>query len=181
MHDQNFTPLSSAVGVRRNGDDLYLLDEIVLTSAVSKQSALEFVEKYKDHKNKTVLLYGDPAGRAGEKHGHASDYTDIEGVLKEHGWDYRRRVKLAAPAIKDRHNAVRAKILTAAGETSLFVNPLTAPWCHKGLSTVQVKEGSTFQEDQSNQYQHITTAIGYCVDTEWPVIKRIAEVKPLRV
>lgn len=180
MHDQNFTPLSSAVGVRR-GDSLFLLDEIVLTSAVSKQSALEFVEKYKDHKNKTVLIYGDPAGRQGEKHGHASDYTDIEGVLKEHGWSYRRRVKPSAPAIKDRHNAVRAKILTATGETSLFVNPLTAPWCHKGLSTVQVKEGSTFQEDQSNQYQHITTAIGYCIDTEWPVIKRIAEVKPLRV
>lgn len=180
MHDQNFTPLSSAVGVKR-GESLYLLDEIVLTSAVSKQSAIEFVDRYKDHQNKTVLIYGDPAGRAGEKHGHASDYTDIEGVLKANGWAFRRRVKPAAPAIKDRQNAVRAKILTAAGETSLFVNPVTAPWCHKGLSTVQVKEGSTFQEDQSNQYQHITTAIGYCVDTEWPVIKRIAHVQPLRV
>ncbi len=47
MHDQNFTPLSSAIGVRRNGNDLFLLDEIVLTSAVSKQSALEFVEKFR--------------------------------------------------------------------------------------------------------------------------------------
>jgi hypothetical protein len=181
MHDQNFTPLSSAIGVRRNGNSLFLLDEIVLTSAVSKQSALEFVERFKDHKNKHVLIYGDPAGRQGEKHGHASDYTDIEGVLKAHGWTYERRVKPAAPAIKDRQNAVRAKILTASGDTSLFVNPATAPWCHKGLSTVQVKEGSTFQEDQSNQYQHITTAIGYCVDREWPVIKRIALVEPLRL
>ena len=182
MHDQNFTPLSSAIGVRRNdGKDLFLLDEIVLTSAVSKQSAMEFVEKFKDHKNKHVLIYGDPAGRAGEKHGHASDYTDIEAVLKAHGWAYTRKVRMAAPAIKDRQNAVRAKILTAAGETSLFVNPTTAKWCHKGLSTVQVKEGSTFQEDQSNQYQHITTAIGYCVDVEWPAIRRVAEVTPLRI
>lgn len=182
MHDQNFTPLSSAIGVRRNdGRDLYLLDEIVLTSAVSTQSALEFVEKYKDHKNRTVLLYGDPAGRAGEKHGHESDYTEIEKVLRDHGWSYRRKVRLAAPAIKDRQNAVRAKIMTAAGETSLFVNPVTAKWCHKGLSTVQVKEGSTFQEDQTNQYQHITTAIGYCVDVEWPAIRRVAEVTPLRM
>ncbi|WP_420013933.1 terminase large subunit domain-containing protein [Tateyamaria sp.] len=39
MHDQNYTPLSSAIGVKR-GDALYLLDEIVLTSAVSRQSAL---------------------------------------------------------------------------------------------------------------------------------------------
>lgn len=175
MHDQNFTPLSSAVGVRRNkGADLYLLDEIVLTSAISRQAALEFVEKYKDHKNKHVLIYGDPAGKAGEKHGHASDYTDIEGVLKAHGWRYTRKVKPAHPAIKDRQNAVRAKILTASGETSLFVNPVTAPWCHKGLSTVQLQEGSTFQEDQKNQYQHITTAIGYCVDVEWPAKGRFS-------
>ena len=169
MHDQNFTPLSSAIGVRRNENkDLYLLDEIVLTSAVSRQAAIEFVEKYKDHANKHVLIYGDPAGKAGEKHGHASDYTDIEGVLKENGWRYTRKVKPAHPAIKDRQNAVRTKILTASGDTSLYVNPNTAPWCHKGLATVQLKDGSTFQEDQTNQYQHITTAIGYCVDVEWP-------------
>lgn len=179
-HDQNFTPLSSAIAVRRN-EDLYLLDEIVLTSAVSKQSALEFVERYKDHENKTLLLYGDPAGRAGEKHGHASDYTDIEGLLKANGWQVTRKVKPAAPAIKDRQNAVRAKIRTADGRRSLFVNPVKAPWCDKGLSTVQLKEGSTFQEDQSNKYQHITTAIGYLVDVEWPIVKRTATLQPFRM
>ena len=181
-HDQNFTPLSSAIAVRRNdGKDLYLLDEIVLTSAVSKQSALEFVERYKDHGNKTVLLYGDPAGRAGEKHGHASDYTDIEGVLRAAGWQVKRKVKPAAPAIKDRQNAVRAKIRTADGHRSLFVNPVTAKWCDKGLATVQLQNGSTFQEDQRNCYQHVTTAIGYLIDVEWPVIKRTATITPLRM
>ena len=180
MHDQNYTPLSSAVGVRRD-ESLYLLDEIVLTSAVSKQSAMEFVDKFKDHKNRHVLVYGDPAGQAGEKHGHASDYTDIEAVLRANQWTFTRKVKPAHPAIKDRQNAVRAKICTADGHRSLFVNPNKAPWCDKGLSTVQLQEGSTFQEDQKNQYQHITTAIGYCVDREWPVIKRTASVAPLRM
>ncbi|NVZ22181.1 hypothetical protein HX794_21295 [Pseudomonas costantinii] len=178
MHDQNFTPLSSAIGVRRNeGKDLYLLDEIVLISAVSKQSAAEFVDKFKDHKNKHVLIYGDPAGKAGEKHGHVSDYTDIEGVLKANGWMYTRKVKPAHPSIKDRQNAVRAKILTASGESSLFINPVAAPWCHKGLSTVQLQAGSTFQEDQKNDYQHITTAIGYCIDVEWPCTKSVTSIK----
>lgn len=181
MHDQNYTPLSSAVGVRR-GDDLYLLDEIVLTSAVSRQSAMEFVEKFADHENKHVLIYGDPAGQAGEKHGHASDYTDIEKVLRANGWTYTRKVKAAHPAIKDRQNAVRAKICTADGHHSLFVNPATAPWCDKGLSTVQLQEGSTFQEDQKNKYQHITTAIGYCIDREWPIIKAVKpKTKTLRI
>jgi hypothetical protein len=180
MHDQNFTPLSSAVGVRRN-NCLYLLDEIVLTSAVSIQSAMEFVEKFKDHKNKDVLIYGDPAGQAGEKHAHASDYTDIEGVLKANKWKFTRKVKAAHPAIKDRQNAVRAKICTADGNRSLFVNPVTAKWCDKGLATVQLQDGSAFQEDQKNKYQHITTAIGYCVDVEWPAIKHNTVVQGLRI
>ena len=179
MHDQNYTPLSSSVGVVRN-DDLYLLDEIVLTSAISRQSADEFVEKFRDHKNKHVLIYGDPAGRAGEKHGHASDYTDIEGVLRVNGWKFTRKVKKKAPAIKDRQNALRARIQNANGERHLFVNPNTAPWSHKGLATVQLQEGSTFQEDQKNDYQHITTAIGYMVDVEWP-LERAALTTKLRM
>ena len=166
-HDFNFTPMSSGVGVRR-GNDFYVLDEIVLTSAVARQSALEFVERFKDHQNRNVIIYGDPAGRAGEKHGHASDYTEMEGVLKANNWNVTRKVKLAAPAIRDRQNAVRAKICNAAGERSLFVNPKKAVYVHKGLSTVQIKKGSTFLEEDS-EFQHITTAIGYCVDYEWPI------------
>lgn len=178
-HDFNYTPMSSGVGVRRK-NDLYLLEEIILTSAVAKQSAMEFVERYKDHKNRHVLIYGDPAGKAGEKHGHASDYTDIEGVLRAAGWGYTRRVKLAAPAIKDRQNAVRAKIMNAAGEVTLFVNPKQAPYTHKGLATVQTKKGSSFQEDDKNQYQHITTAVGYMVDFDYPVVRESSHVAPLR-
>jgi hypothetical protein len=167
MHDQNFTPLSSAIGVIRE-DKLYLLDEIVLESAISRQSAEEFVERYKDHQNKQVYVYGDPAGRAGEKHGHASDYTEIEDVLRQNGWKFVRKVKPKHPAIKDRQNAVRARICNAKNEINLFVNTQKAPYCHKGLATVQVKAGSSFLE-QDSKYQHITTAIGYMVDYLWPV------------
>jgi len=169
-HDQNFTPLSSCISVIR-GERLLLLDEIVLSSAVSRQSAIEFVEKYERHKNRHLYLYGDPAGKAGEKHGHASDYTEIEGVLRAAGWKVTRRVATAAPAIKDRQNAVRARILNASGEVRLQVNPERAPWCHRGLSTVQLQQGSTFQEDQTNDYQHITTAIGYQIAKLWPVAR----------
>lgn len=167
FHDFNFTPMSSGIGVIRNGL-IYALDEIILESAIASQSALEFVERYKDHQNKTVYIYGDPAGRAGEKHGHASDYTDMEEVLKSNGWKFERRVKKKAPAIKDRQNAVRAKICNAKNERFLFVNPLKCKYIDKGLSTVTLKDGSTFQEVDS-PYQHVTTAIGYFIDYEFPI------------
>lgn len=175
MHDQNYTPLSSAIAVKR-GKDYFLLDEIILESAVSEQSALEFVEKYKGHKNKKLMLYGDPAGRAGEKHGQQSAYTQIEDVLKAHGWKWERRIKKKHPAIKDRQNAVRALIRSASGVIRLYVNNVTAPWCHKALSTVQLKQGSTFIEDESNKYQHISTAIGYFIDYEEPVRKPVIDI-----
>lgn len=180
MHDFNFTPLSSAIGTRR-GNSLFLMDEIILTSAVAKQTAIEFVDRYKAHANRTLLLYGDPAGRAGEKHGHVSDYTAIESTLREHGWSVVRKVKAAAPAIRDRQNAVRAKVCTASAERSLFVNADKCKYVHKGLSTVQVKAGSTFLEDDRNDTQHITTAVGYCVDYEWPVLVDTSREKKLVV
>lgn len=174
-HDQNFTPLSSAICVRRD-DNIYVTDEIVLESAVSKQSAVEFVERYRNHENKSVIIYGDPAGRAGEKHGHGSDYVDLERVLGQAGWDFERRVARAHPPIKDRQNAVRARICNADGDRRLFVNPSKAVYCDKGLFTVTVKEGSAFQEDQRNKYQHITTAIGYMTHYEFPIEESIGQI-----
>ena len=169
FHDFNYTPLSSGIAVRR-GNSLFLLDEIILTSAVARQSALEFVEKFKTHQNKNVLIYGDPAGRAGEKHGHQSDYTEIESVLRAHGWKFERRVKMSTRSIKDGQNAVRAKILNAKGESSLFVNPQRAKWIHDGFTRCRLKDGSTFLEDDSDDHQHIMSAVRYMVDYEFPVL-----------
>lgn len=177
FHDFNYTPLSSGVGVIR-GKDVYCLDEIVLTSAVARQSALEFVDKFKGHQNRHVMIYGDPSGRAGEKHGHASDYTEIEAVLRDHKFSFSRCVKPSTQSIKDGQNAVRAKIMNAAGEVSLFVNPQTAPYTHKSLATGQLKKGSTFHEEDSD-YQHIGTAVRYFIDYEFPVSSR--SIRPIKL
>jgi hypothetical protein len=175
FHDFNYTPMSSGIGVRR-GDNIYLLDDIILESAVSSQSALEFVERYKNHNNKSVLIYGDPAGRSGEKHGHSSDYTEMERILREHGWHYERRVKTSTRSIKDGQNAVRAKIRNAMGEISLYVNPNIAKFTHKALSVIQLKEGSTFLEADS-EYQHIGTAIRYMIDYEFPIAQPMQKLQ----
>jgi hypothetical protein len=177
-HDFNFTPLSSGIGVRR-GDDIYLLEEIILQSAVAQQSATEFVERYKAHNNKHVIIYGDPAGKVGEKHGHQSDYTAIEGVLRENGWKYTRCVRPSTRSIKDGQNAVRAKIANAEGKVSLYCNQHTAPYTHKSLLTGQLKSGSTFLEEDA-EYQHIGTAVRYMIDYIWPVIDYMPKTQQVK-
>lgn len=180
-HDFNFTPMSSGIAVRRHNsvtkqDCILILDEIILTSAIARQSAIEFCERYKAHKNRHIFIFGDPAGRAGEKHGHASDYTDIEDVLRSNGWTFERKVKAAAPAIRDRQNAVRAKVKNAKGDVSLYVNANKCPYTHKGLATVSTKQGSSFIEEVSD-YQHITTAVGYMIDYVWPVAGHLRKIE----
>lgn len=170
-HDFNFTPLSSGIGVIRN-DNVYLLEEIVLTSAVSLQSAMEFVDRYKNHANKNVVIYGDPSGKAGEIHGHESDYTTMESYLRKNDWTVTRKVKPSTRSIKDGQNAVRAKLKNAMGDISLFVNKDNAPYTHKSLATGQLKEGSTFLEADSD-YQHIGTAIRYFIDYEYPIVRNV--------
>ena len=166
MHDFNYSPMSSAIGVIRN-DIAYILDEIVLEGAISLDSAREFIERYRNHKKKHVIIYGDSSGKAGEKHGQLSNYTTMEEALRKSGWTFQRCVPSQNPAIKDRHNSVRAKLKSYTGKVELFVNARMAKTMHEGLSSVQYKKGSTSQEVET-RVQHITTAIGYFIDFKWP-------------
>ena len=173
-HDFNYLPMSSAVVVKRN-ESYHVIDEVILDSASSRQSALEFVEKFKDAEFKQVLVFGDPAGKAGEIHNQKSNFTEIESVLSQHGWSFKRKVASAAPRILARQNMVRGFIKSAIGERRLFVNRTKAPVTWKGFSTVSLKRGSSFIEEQTYN-QHVTTAVGYMLhylhNTE-------SEIKPI--
>lgn len=167
-HDFNYVPLSSAI-IQIEDDTAYCVDEIILDGAVAKNSALEFIEKFKGNERCPVYLYGDASGIKGEKHGIESEYQEIDKILKQAGFTVHKRYPRKNPAIKDGQNSLRAKILNAQGERSFFVNPTTAPYCDKGLLTVQLKKGSAFQEEES-KYQHITTALRYFTNVLWSVI-----------
>lgn len=167
--DFNFTPMSHGIAVIRN-NIVYVLDEVILESAKGYMNVMEFCEKYKNHKNKKICLYGDASGKNGEKHGLDSEYTLMIDEFKKNGWEVLKKVKKANPAIKDRQNALNSRIKNAAGEIRLYVNPVMAKWMDKGLLTTVFKKGSTFQEEQKdNETQHITTGLGYMIDYLYPI------------
>jgi hypothetical protein len=170
-HDFNFLPMSSAI-IQRDGDRCFVVDEIVLDHADARDAALEFVDRYKDHKDCPVVLYGDPSGRIGEKHGKVSNYVEIENVLREHGFKVTRKVQLSTKSIRDGQNSLKGKVRNAKGERSFFVNKEKAKVCHKALTTVKTIEGSTFIEDERNNAQHMGTALRYFAHTEFPAVGR---------
>lgn len=174
-HDFNYTPMSSAI-IQEYGNQSFVVDEIILESAVAKNAALEFVTKYANSRIKEVYLYGDAAGRAGEKHSQESSWTMIKDVLKENNWIIIDKVPYSNMSIVDGQNSLRARILNAMNEVNFFVNPSICTYADKGLSTTQLKEGSSFQEKDS-QYQHITTALRYYTKVRFPLISEYSTAK----
>jgi len=173
-HDFNYTPLSSAImqvdeaEAPGESDKIYVVDEIVLESAVAQNTATEFVERYAKYKGAMVYIYGDAQGHHGEKHGQQSDYLQIEKVLKQHGFRVQVKATRNYRPIKESQSSLRAKVLNASGERSFFVNPVKCPYGDKGLKLTQLKKGSTFQEEDG-KYQHITTAMRYFTDVAYPI------------
>ena len=165
-HDFNYTPLSSCI-IQEFEDGNYILDEIILKSSVAKNTADEFVNKFKRHQNKRVTIYGDYSGVNGEKHSQSSDYTVIVEILRRNDWIVTRRIK-PNPRIKKGQNALRAQICNSLGVRRLFVNIDKCRYVDKGLSRVELRGGSAFQELE-NEFQHITTALRYWAFTKYEI------------
>jgi len=175
-HDFNFTPLSSGILQIDNGI-IYMVDEIILESAVAQNTAIEFCARYKGFKG-MVYVYGDAQGHHGEKHGHKSDYMQIADTLRQNGFRVKVKATRNYRPIIESQSSLRAKILNAAGERTFFVNAAKCKYGDKGLKLTQLKKGSSFQEADS-KYQHITTALRYFTDVEYPLERSEVDVQEM--
>ena len=166
-HDFNNVPMSSVVAALR-GEEVYCLDEIVLDNATARHAALEFVNRYEAHQQKTVTLFGDASGT--QRAGHTSNYAEMANILRGHGWRVIQQVPNANPPIVDRQNALRGRIKAADGVVRLFVNRGACPVLHQCLDELQykrkriegeMKQASQFLEDDTAYYSHVGVALGY--------------------
>lgn len=170
-HDFNFVPLCSAILQEDTVGNIYAVDEIVIHGAEAKDCAAEFIDKFKGHEKCPVYIYGDADGHKGSKHGLESNYMIIKKLLNKAGFKVYMKVPRENGPIKDGQNALRAKIKDATGKRSFFVNPSKCPVVDL-LGSVELKKGSSFQEDRDEQGgQDMGTAIRYFVNAKYPMVK----------
>jgi hypothetical protein len=171
-HDFNYVPLCSGV-LQEYGDDVYAVDEFVISGADAKMAGLEFIDRYKDHTKCPVYIYGDADGNKGEKHGLESNYLILKKLLEKAGFKVYMKVPKSNGPIKNGQAAVQAKILDATGKRSFFVNPEKCKTIDK-LGTIQLKKGSVFHEERDAEgAQDIGTAIRYYLNARFPIKKRM--------
>jgi len=159
----------------RRSSMVHVLDEIVLPNSNTQEACEEFQRRTAPWIARqgqiSVKLYGDAAGGARSTAGK-SDYQIIREFFRrapEYQVSY--HVPLANPAVRDRVNAVNAKLKNASGQIGLLVDPRCKRLV-KDLEQVAWKADSngnmTGDIDKSNsELTHISDALGYLVEAEY--------------
>lgn len=156
--DFNIDPMSAVIAARE-GDSLYVIDEIRLFSSNTQEAVAEIKSRYRSSK---IWVYPDPAGY--QRKSSAGGATDIT-ILHNAGF------VVKAPRnhtpVRDRINAVNSRLCSSSGIRQLYIDP-KCKYTIEGLERQTYKEGST-QPDKDGGYDHMNDALGYMVDYLFPV------------
>jgi hypothetical protein len=166
--DFNLDPMSAVV-MMRQGDHLHVIDEIVMFGSNTDEMVSEINARYR---GSSVTIYPDPASR--QRKTSAGGRTDLS-ILQNAGFDV--KVRKAHSPVRDRINAVNARLLSTDGHRRLTVDPK----CKKVIESLErhtYKEGTS--QPEKDGFDHMNDALGYAVDYLFPIKKSHAEVEPQR-
>jgi hypothetical protein len=113
-------------------------------------------------------VFGDASGKHQDTRSKVSDYDIIEKFLANYVTEdknflkFRMRVPPSNPPIRKRHNLVNGIMRNANGRTRCFVYK-DALKLDEGLRLTKLKDGGSYIEDDTDDFQHVTTAFGYWV------------------
>jgi len=167
--DFNIDPMSAVLMTRR-GDTLHVFDEIVLFGSNTDEMVDEIRQRY--GRQSRVTIYPDPASR--QRKTSAGGRTDLS-ILQNAGFEV--RAKTAHSQIRDRINAVNARLCSSDGKRRLYVDPK----CKKVIESLErhtYKEGTS--QPEKDGFDHMNDALGYAVDYLFPIRKAHTPVQPQR-
>lgn len=167
--DFNLDPMS-AVLMTRKGDTMHVFDEIVMFGSNTDEMVDEIRARYS--KARGIIIYPDPASR--QRKTSAGGRTDLS-ILQNAGFEV--RVRNSHAAIRDRINAVNARLLSKQGQRRLYVDPK----CKKVIESLErhtYKEGTS--QPEKDGFDHMNDALGYAVEYLFPIRKAHTTVQPQR-
>jgi hypothetical protein len=171
--DFNVDPMCSVVA-QRVGEEIRVLDEIVLRRATTAMACEEFRRRYPRHA-RGLTVYADATGARRQTAG-GSDLAVLREQLGhgEYG-ELRFRVPRSNPPVRERVELVNAKLANAAGARTLVVDPRCKELI-KDFEQVAYKEGSqVVDKERDPQRTHLSDALGYLVWQEFAARPKAGE------
>jgi PBSX family phage terminase large subunit len=148
--------------------NFYFFDEIVVEGMRTLDAIEEAAERGLLDYNCKYIVYGDAAGRARTTNYNKTDYEQIRHFLRSYYVNkYDRMIEfdfdvpVSNPPVRKRHLIVNGQLENANGQTHVFILQEKCPTLVKGFNLTKLKKGGNYIEDDSDPWQHITTAAGY--------------------
>jgi hypothetical protein len=164
--DFNVNPMSACIAVR-GGDNLYVIDELRIFGSNTNELCDELKSRYPQAK---IFTYPDPAGRQNKS--SAGGQTDIT-ILQNAGFVVKAPYRHTP--VKDRINAVNARLCDSTGIRHLFFDP-KSKYTIEGLERQTYKDG-TSQPDKDGGWDHMNDALGYMVDYLFPINRDTSHIE----
>jgi len=160
--DFNVDPMSAVIAIPIN-NGLYVFDEINIFSSNTDEMVDEIKLRYPRSR---VTVFPDPAAR--QRKTSAGSRTDLT-ILQNAGFTV--KAPHAHTPVRDRINAVNAKLCSANQDRCLLIHP-------KCKTTIESLERQVYKEgtnipDKGSGYDHQNDALGYMVDYLYPIKKDI--------
>jgi hypothetical protein len=152
-------------------DTFHIFSEHIIHGARTESLLEDMANKCVFDRDILYVINGDATGNARSTKAIHSDYEIIKTFLSNYKRPdgspvrFRLDVPRSNPPIKERHNKVNAYCQNANGDIRLKVYK-TCPMVDKGFRLTALKRGGNYIEDDSKEWQHVTTAIGYMVCTQ---------------
>lgn len=162
-------PLSAIFGqYLADKDEWHWFDQVIVEGQRTRDSLEEAASRGLLDHGLEIRVHGDVSGSSRDTRGTQSDYEIIEKFLANYqtkrGERLRFRIDLprSNPRIRERHNLVNAYFLNDLGKRRCFVYK-DCPTLDEGFRLTKLKAGASYLEQDSDRFQHCTTAAGYAM------------------
>jgi hypothetical protein len=124
--DFNVGRMCSVIG-QRDGDHVYILDELVLPEANTFAACQAFLQRMSRWRSSSfhfppIKVYGDSTGNGRHTSASRTDWQTVRDFFKNHPYKMEIRVPASNPPVRDRVNCVNAMLNNQAGEQRLSIH-----------------------------------------------------------
>lgn len=158
--DFNVEPMCSVIA-QMAGDEVHVLDEIVLRRASTSDACREFDRRYGRHAA-GVVVYGDASGNRRQTTG-MSDFGIIRAFFSEQGVRFQLRVPRSNPPVRERVAIVNAKLKCADGTSKLLIDPKCRGLIEDFEELQYKMDGLEIDKARDPMRSHLSDALGYLI------------------
>ena len=166
--DFNVDPMSSIVA-QKVGEEIQVLDEIVLRRATTENACLEFERRF-GYLNQEITIYGDASGSRMQTTG-TSDYEIVRDFFAARCMRTTQMIEKKNPPVRERIAVMNSKLRNANGEATLIVHPKCKELIADFEQVCYREDSMQIDKDKDRMRTHLSDALGYLIWQKFRVAK----------